>query len=66
MGKGSKHDSIGLAVILVSPRLNINLAWDRLGVASNNKLVEQAPNLGIVENVTGAQRFCVFRYTPYW
>ena len=38
-----------------------------MGIVFNtaNNLDEQTIVLGIVNEVTGGQRFCVFRFTPY-
>jgi Fic family protein len=57
-----------LDLLFQRPLFNVNLVRDELGIAFNtaNKLVEQMTALGIVEEVTGGQRFRVFRYTPYW
>lgn len=57
-----------LDLLFQRPLFNVNLMRDELGIAFNtaNKLVEQTAALGIVEEVTGGQRFRVFRYTPYW
>ena len=57
-----------LDLLFQRPLFNVNLVRDELDVAFNtaNKLVEQTAALGIVEEVTGGQRFRVFRYTPYW
>ncbi|MBI4494713.1 MAG: hypothetical protein HY690_18200 [Chloroflexi bacterium] len=45
----------------------MNLARDRLGVSyvTASKLVEQFQELGLVEEITGAQRNRRYRYTPY-
>lgn len=57
-----------LDLLFQRPLFNVNLVRDELGIAFNtaNKLVEQTAAIGIVKEVTGGQRFRVFRYTPYW
>jgi Fic family protein len=57
-----------LDLLFQRPLFNVNLVRDTLDVAYNTarRVIDQAVSLGIVEEVTGAQRFRVFRYTPYW
>lgn len=57
-----------LDLLFQRPLFNVNLVRDRLDVAYNtaSRLIEQAVALGIVEEATGARRFRIFRYTPYW
>lgn len=57
-----------LDLLFQHPLFNVNLVRDELGIAFNtaNKLVEQTAELRVIEEVTGGQRFRVFRYTPYW
>jgi len=57
-----------LELLFQRPLFNVNLVRDTLDVAYNTarRVIDQATALGIVEEVTGARRFRVFRYTPYW
>lgn len=57
-----------LDLLFQRPLFNVNLVKEELGVAYNtaNKLIEQMVTLGVVEEVTGGQRFRRFRYKPYW
>lgn len=57
-----------LDLLFQRPLFNVNLVRDALDVAYNTarRVIDHAVSLGIVEEVTGAQRFRVFRYTPYW
>lgn len=56
-----------LDVLFQRPVINVNIVKDRLGVSfpTASKLVSQLALLGIIEEITGAQRHRVFRYTPY-
>jgi Fic family protein len=49
------------------PLLNVNFARERLGVSygTANHLIDEFQRLGILEEITGGQRYRRFRYTPY-
>jgi cell filamentation protein, protein adenylyltransferase len=56
-----------LEILYEWPLLNVNFARERLGVAygTANHLIEEFQRLGILEEITGGQRYRRFRYTPY-
>ncbi len=49
------------------PLLNVNFAREKLNVAygTANHLVEEFQRVGILDEITGGQRYRRFRYTPY-
>lgn len=57
-----------LDLLFQRPLVNVGLVSAELEVAFNtaNKLVDRLEVLGLLKEVTGGQRFRVFRYAPYW
>jgi len=56
-----------LDLLFQQPLVNVTYVRDHLGVAyvTANKIVEQFRTLGLLEEITGGQRFRIYRYTPY-
>jgi hypothetical protein len=56
-----------LDVLFQRPLVNVNLVKDTLGVAflTANRLVERFVDMRILDEVTGAQRNRLFRYSSY-
>jgi hypothetical protein len=56
-----------LDLLFERPLININLVRDQLGVVYRTaaKLVDRFVELGLLEEITGAQRNRRFRYAPY-
>ena len=56
-----------LDLLFQRPLVNVNLVKDRLDVSflTANRLVERIEEQKILEEITGATRNRVFRYSPY-
>ena len=56
-----------LTLLYESPILNVNFAKDHLGIAygTANKLIEEFAAIGLIDEITGAQRYRRFRYAAY-
>lgn len=57
-----------LDLLFQRPLVNVTLIREQLGVVyvTANRLVEQFVKIGLLGEITGGQRFRIFRYTPYW
>ena len=56
-----------LDLLFQRPLVNVNLVKDELGTSflTANRLIERFQSLGLLEEITGAARNRVFRYSPY-
>lgn len=57
-----------LDLLFQRPLVNITLITEQLGVVyvTANRLVEQFVKIDLLREITGGQRFRIFRYDPYW
>jgi Fic family protein len=65
-GLGTNHLRL-LDLLFQNPILNARLASDRLSISFDTagRLVGQLERLGLLQEVTGGQRYRRYRYTPY-